>query len=88
MSSHPYAQKIDGDHVMEHVSIQTENIQLDQFLKLAGAVETGGAVKPLLLDGCIFVNGVRETARRKKLSVGDVVTLKTDDSDMEYQVSR
>ena len=44
---------------MEHVSIQTEDIQLDQFLKLAGAVETGGAVKLLLLDGCIFVNGER-----------------------------
>ena len=73
---------------MEKVFIHTEQIQLDQFLKLAGAVDTGGTVKPLLLDGCILVNGVRETARRKKLSVGDVVTLKTDDGDMEYQVSR
>ncbi len=73
---------------MEKVSILTEQIQLDQFLKLAGAVETGGAVKPLLLDGCIFVNGAQETARRKKLSIGDVVTLKMDDGDFEYQVSR
>ena len=73
---------------MEKVFIHTEHIQLDQFLNLAGAVDTGGMVKPLLLDGCILVNGVRETARRKKLSVGDVVTLKTDDGDMEYQVSR
>ena len=88
MSSHPCAQKIDGDHVMEHVSIQTENIQLDQFLKLAGAVETGGAVKPLLLEGRIFVNGVRETVRRKKLFDGDVVFIKTDDGNREYQVSK
>ncbi len=88
MSLRPCAQKIDGDHVMEHVSIQTGNIQLDQFLKLAGAVETGGAVKPLLLDGRIFVNGVRETARRKKLFDGDVVLIKTDDGDREYQVSK
>lgn len=73
---------------MEKVFIHTEQIQLDQFLKLAGAVDTGGMVKPLLLDGCILVNGARETARRKKLSVGDVVTLKTDDGDREYQVSR
>lgn len=73
---------------MEKVSILTEQIQLDQFLKLAGAVETGGAVKPLLLDGCIFVNGAQEKARRKKLSIGDVVTLKMDDGDFEYQVSR
>ena len=73
---------------MEQVVIQTDNIQLDQFLKLAGAVETGGAVKPLLMDGCIFVNGIREKTRRKKLSVGDVVTLKTEDVKMEYQVSK
>ena len=73
---------------MERVAIRTENIQLDQFLKLAGAVETGGAVKPLLMDGCIFVNGIQEKARRKKLSAGDVVTLRTDDGDREYQVSQ
>ena len=73
---------------MEKVSIRTEQIQLDQFLKLAGAVESGGAVKPLLLDGYIFVNGVQETARRKKLSTGDVVTLKTENGNFEYKVSR
>jgi ribosome-associated protein len=73
---------------MERIAIQTENIQLDQFLKLAGAVETGGAVKPLLLDGCLFVNGVKETARRKKIFPGDVVTLRTEEGDMEYKVSR
>lgn len=73
---------------MEQVVIQTDNIQLDQFLKLAGAVETGGAVKPLMMDGCIFVNGIQEKTRRKKLSIGDIVTLKTDDGDMEYRVSK
>ncbi len=73
---------------MERIAIQTGNIQLDQFLKLAGAVETGGAVKPLLLDGCLFVNGVKETARRKKIFPGDVVTLRTDEGNMEYKVSR
>ncbi len=88
MSSRLSAQNGKKEAAMEKVSILTEQIQLDQFLKLAGAVETGGAVKPLLLDGCIFVNGAQETARRKKLSIGDVVTLKMDDGDFEYQVSR
>lgn len=73
---------------MERVAIHTEQIQLDQFLKLAGAVDTGGAVKPLLLEGRILVNGVRETARRKKLSPGDVVTLRTGDEALSYQVAR
>ena len=71
---------------MEKVAIRTEDIQLDQFLKLAGAVDTGGAVKHLLLDGCILVNGKQETARRKKLFSGDVVMLKTEDGVFEYQV--
>lgn len=73
---------------MEQVVIHTEQIQLDQFLKLAGAVDTGGAVKLLLSDGCILVNGVQEQARRKKLSAGDVVTLRTDEGDREYRVSQ
>ena len=73
---------------MEQVVIHTEQIQLDQFLKLAGAVDTGGAVKLLLSDGCILVNGVQEQARRKKLSAGDVVTLRTDEGDREYRVSK
>ena len=73
---------------MEQVVIHTEQIQLDQFLKLAGAVETGGTVKLLLSDGCILVNGVQEQARRKKLSAGDVVTLRTDEGDREYRVSK
>ena len=73
---------------MEQVVIHTEQIQLDQFLKLAGAVDTGGAVKLLLSDGCILVNGVQEQARRKKLSAGDVVTLRTNEGDREYRVSQ
>ena len=73
---------------MERIVIHTADIQLDQLLKLCGAVETGGAVKPLLIEGRIFVNGAAETARRKKIFPGDVVTLETDDGKLEYQVSR
>lgn len=71
---------------MEKIEIHTETIQLDQCLKLAGVVATGGAVRPMIEDGIIFVNGVLETARRKKLSPGDVVTLRVEDGDMEYQI--
>ena len=71
---------------MERIEIHTETIQLDQCLKLAGVVATGGAVKSMIEDGVIFVNGVLETARRKKLSPGDVVTLRLEDGDMEYQI--
>ena len=47
---------------MEKVFIHTEQIQLDQFLKLAGAVDTGGMVKPLLLDGCILCPEIERSA--------------------------
>lgn len=73
---------------MERIVIQTDTIQLDQLLKLAGVVPTGGAVKQLLLEGRILINGVPETARRKKIAPGDVVTLKWDGEEEEYQAVR
>ena len=60
---------------MEKISINTEKIQLDQFLKWAGILESGGQVRPILDEGLIFVNGVKETAKRKQLHPGDVVKI-------------
>lgn len=60
---------------MEKISINTEKIQLDQFLKWAGILESGGQVRPMLDEGLIFVNGVKETAKRKQLHHGDVVKI-------------
>ena len=59
---------------MEKISINTEKIQLDQFLKWAGILESGGQVRPMLDEGLIFVNGVKETAK-KQLHPGDVVKI-------------
>lgn len=61
---------------MEKITIHTENIQLDQLLKWAGVVESGGQVKLMLADKLIRVNGNIETARRRRLYDGDVVELK------------
>ena len=58
---------------MQKIAIHTDDIQLDQFLEIAGAVMTGGEVKMLIADGLIKKNGVVETARRRKLVPGDVV---------------
>lgn len=60
---------------MEKISINTEKIQLDQFLKWAGILESGGQVRPMLDEGLIFVNGVKENAKRKQLHPGDVVKI-------------
>ncbi len=61
---------------MEKILIHTENIQLDQLLKWAGVVESGGQVKLMLEDEMILVNGNVETARRRRLHEGDTVELK------------
>lgn len=67
------------------IAIHTDTIQLDQFLKLAGAVASGGEVKSLLTEGMILRNDVPETARRRKLVPGDVITI---DGSNTYRVVR
>ena len=62
------------------IAIHTDTIQLDQFLKLAGAVASGGEVKSLLAEGMILRNDVPETARRRKLVPGDVITIDGSDT--------
>ena len=67
------------------IAIHTDTIQLDQFLKLAGVVASGGEVKALLAEGMILRNDVPETARRRKLVPGDVITIDGSDT---YRVVR
>ena len=67
------------------IAIHTDTIQLDQFLKLAGAVASGGEVKSLLAECMILRNDVPETARRRKLVPGDVITINGSDA---YRVVR
>ena len=56
-----------------------EYIKLDQFLKLADVVSTGGQAKVLILDGAVKVNGVVETRRGRKLYDGDRVEVDGDE---------
>ena len=52
-----------------------EFIKLDQFLKLADVVQTGGEAKVLIQSGQVMVNGQVETRRGRKLRPGDVVVV-------------
>lgn len=61
---------------MDEIGITTNTIQLDQFLKWAGIVESGGQVKLFIEDGLVFVNDVQISERRKKLQPGDIVEIK------------
>ncbi|MCE7980634.1 MAG: RNA-binding S4 domain-containing protein [Caldilinea sp. CFX5] len=52
-----------------------ETIKLDQFLKLAQVVESGGQAKQLIQSGMVWVNGMIEMRRGRKLRAGDVVVV-------------
>lgn len=57
-----------------NVTIFTEFIKLESFLKLANAVESGGMAKNFIQDGLVQVNGVPCLMRGKKLYDGDTVS--------------
>ena len=60
---------------MKTMTITTEYIKLQDLLKLANAVETGGEVK---------VNGEVCTMRGKKLRPGDTVTFRGEEYAAAY----
>ena len=53
--------------------IQTETIELAQFLKLADLCQSGGEAKFAIQNGQVTLNGAPETRRSKKLHAGDRV---------------
>ena len=57
----------------EKITIHTPFIKLDAFLKLAGAVSTGGEGKAAVSEGLVAVNDEVCTQRGKKLLPGDRV---------------
>lgn len=59
---------------MEKISITTEYIKLDSFLKLAALTGTGGEAKYVIAEGFVSVNGEVCTMRGKKLHPGDKVS--------------
>jgi ribosome-associated protein len=68
----------------EPVAIGGETISLGNFVKLAGAANSGGGAKALVQAGRVKVNGAVETRRGHKLRVGDVVEV----GDERYEVAR
>lgn len=67
------------------IFIDTEFIKLQDLLKFAGLVETGGQAKILIQDGYVTVNGEICTMRGKKIRNGDIVTL--EDATLEVRQS-
>ena len=62
----------------------TEYIKLQDLLKLANAVETGGEAKECIQGGEVKVNGEVCTMRGKKLRPGDTVTFRGEEYAAAY----
>ena len=60
---------------MTDITITTEFIKLQDLLKLANLVGTGGEAKIVIQNGDVSVNGEVCTMRGKKCRAGDTVEL-------------
>ena len=69
---------------MKTVVITTEFIKLQDLLKFANLVETGGMAKECVQGGEVMVNGEICTMRGKKIRPGDVVVFDGVDLTVAY----
>jgi len=60
---------------MREVEVRDDGIRLGQLMKLAGLVDSGSDVKPLLETGVVTVGGRLEQRRGRQLRKGDVVAV-------------
>ena len=71
------------EHV-EEIPITTEFIKLQDLLKLANLVGTGGEAKIVIQNGDVSVNGEVCTMRGKKIRPGDTVAFDGKELTVSY----
>ena len=69
---------------MTDFTITTEFIKLQDLLKLANAVGTGGEAKIVIQNGDVLVNGEVCTMRGKKIRPGDTVAFDGKELSVSY----
>ena len=69
---------------MKTITINTEFIKLQDLLKFANLVETGGMAKECVQCGEVRVNGEVCTMRGKKIRPGDVVLFAGQELTVDY----
>ena len=60
---------------MDRFAVRGDHIRLDQLLKAAGLVGSGGEAHAAVEAGRVRVNGAVETRKRAKLRAGQKVSL-------------
>ena len=69
---------------MTDITITTEFIKLQDLLKLASLVGTGGEAKIVIQNGDVSVNGEVCTMRGKKIRPGDTVAFDGKELTVSY----
>ncbi len=69
---------------MKTITITTEYIKLQDLLKFANLVETGGMAKECIQGGQVTVNGEICTMRGKKIRPGDTVLFEGEELTVAY----
>ena len=69
---------------MKKITITTEFIKLQDLLKFANLVETGGEAKERIQGGEVQVNGEVCTMRGKKIRSGDAVFFAVQELTVAY----
>ena len=69
---------------MKEISITTEFIKLQDLLKFASLVSTGGEAKIVISEGEVTVNGETCLQRGRKLRPGDVVRCRGQELTVSY----
>ena len=69
---------------MRTITITTEFIKLQDLLKFASLVSTGGEAKVMILEGEVLVNGAVCTQRGRKIRPGDRVRYRDEELTVDY----
>ena len=69
---------------MNTIEIHTEFIKLQDLLKFANLVESGGMAKEVIQNGEVQVNGETCTMRGKKIRPGDDVLFEGEHLSVSY----
>jgi ribosome-associated protein len=70
---------------MQIIEISTPFIKLDQLLKFAEIVDSGGFAKLLIAEGFVKVNQIACLERGKKIRDGDIIEISIPDEDGEIE---
>lgn len=68
------------------IKIDTENIRLDQLLKLTGIADTGGMAKYLIQEGFVLLNGETCLQRGKKIFPGFIIDIRMPEENIEERI--